>query len=1803
MNYLKEALKSKLVLITALVIVIGASTFAIFNFTQNQSGQNQSGQHQGDENLFTGFSKLVLSSAHAKDNFSFTPKKMDSLGVDTNSTYVLTSQEELDTNSIKDALKIEPAGDYKIEKISNTQWEIIPKEEITPNTLLKVSIAASYIAEDGQKQEHDYSWAYQMKDNFRIINNIPRDTGTSVPFNTGIEVTFTHDNYKDFDKYFEISPDVPGAFEKHGRTAVFVPTYPLKEGSLYTVTIKAGLPLDGSDEKLAENYIFTFETRTTSSQYNSTSWLSISNPFIQSSTKDQPGFQVYAKNIPNNKVSTRVYRFEGWQKYFDSVKERDQYPWWSGSKDRFIQDTSAMPEVLTVELDILTEKNVSYIQLPDTLDKGYYIIELDGPNENKIQAWLQVSDLATFYTITLTDTIFWVNNPITENPVNNANISIIDTNYSYTTDNKGIAKFQIPDEINTRATDKKRNKRDYFLINSGNDNLILPASPISSRYSWSRGNKIDKYWNYLYSDRPLYQTTDKIKYWGMIKDRNNEDIDEEITVSLYKQGYVDYYYRPVMITEQTIQLSDEDTFIGEIDIENLRPDYYTLDIKIGDKVIRTRSITIKPYTKPSYSLSITPDRTNAYADEIVNLKIKAAFFEGTPVPNLDLTMRMPEGNYEFTTNEKGEADLTYTKAYTPCARDYTCWPSRVYLSIYPTNSELTQITAGARINFYGPNIYATQKVEYPEAGKAQINFNTKFIDFDALTNDNWWSRNKGEEPAPNKKIEGELTKITYNKEETGTRYDFINKRSYKTYRYNRVETVEDTISIVTDASGNYTYTKQIEPKTSYILKYKVYDDSGRYDTSRVYLYYYDGHHILNYSSSDYKYYRLILDEEKNFSIGEKVDVAFMENDIQMPDSSNSYLYLQYQNGLQQHNISGVGKYSFDFQNNDVPNVALQGIHFNGSTYIKTTTKNIMFEKEDRKLKVSVGYDKELYKPGEEVKLDFFVRDINDRPVQAEISVNLVDEAFYAVADETVDPLSVIYRTVNTGIVNSFVTHTPPVAMDSFAGAEKGGCFLPGTQIEMSDGSQKSIEEIMVGDEISTFSDSITKERVSGQVTKVLEHTVNEYTVINDRLYVTPIHMVYANGRFVDVASLKVGDRLMDSNGDYVFVEKIEQRHELTKVYNFEVDPQHTYFASGLYVHNEKGGGPREFFVDTALFDTVKTNRQGKAELKMTLPDNITSWRVTAQALSKNIEIGSTTEKIPVSLPVFTEVTIGNEYLVDDQPIARMRAFGTALSGTDKTTFSISAPSLDSEESKKQTVNAFESSYFPLPTLVAGKHDITYSLATDKGDDAVLLPVNIIQSRVSAQVAKSEILTTDTKVIPDGELPIAVILLDQGQNKLYRPLQSLSWTNGSRVDQILPKKQARGVLTKYYDKKYFTNDFNAFDYQTTKGSITLLPYSSDDLELSARVAFTGKEEFDQESLAQYFFRILEDKTSSPEYISYALAGLAALEKPVLPRISSWLNNGEHSVKEKLYLAQAINNLGAKEWSRGIYLDIMNEYAEIKTPEISIRVSENYDEIFHATALSAVLATSLDEPEAEGLWLFLINNQHLSGKYANSENLFTLEKINYIKKTIGNLKPSPAKVKYELFGREKNIDITGGSHHSFQISPQQVDELKFLEITGDVGITTSYTKPIEVANIDVDDTISVRREYYVDGVRTNTFEEGDTIEIRLYTNIRELALAGRYQLTDILPSGLEADTKYQRWGAYRDCDYRYPFNAAGQVVKFNIGKYWRNYSCKSDYFKYFARIKNKGTYVAEPAIIQSFVNPEFINYSKKETVTIK
>jgi len=140
------------------------------------------------------------------------------------------------------------------------------------------------------------------------------------------------------------------------------------------------------------------------------------------------------------------------------------------------------------------------------------------------------------------------------------------------------------------------------------------------------------------------------------------------------------------------------------------------------------------------------------------------------------------------------------------------------------------------------------------------------------------------------------------------------------------------------------------------------------------------------------------------------------------------------------------------------------------------------------------------------------------------------------------------------------------------GWESDACFLGGTKISMADGMAKNIEDVQIGDIVKAY-DEITQTVKNSVVTKVYHHAVEEmsdyYMIINNKLRVTPNHVMYVNGGWYAAENIKIGDILLDIEGEEIKVTSIEKVYEKQQTYNLEIKEYHTYYAENILVHNVK----------------------------------------------------------------------------------------------------------------------------------------------------------------------------------------------------------------------------------------------------------------------------------------------------------------------------------------------------------------------------------------------------------------------------------------------------------------------------------------------------------------------------------------------------------------------------------------------------------------------------------------------------------
>lgn len=1718
----------------------------------------------------------------ASREVTLTPTNEDALGVDPASTFVLKSEMPLEVSTIQNAFRVSPALAYDVSKINDTSFSIAFPQALESGKIYRFQLV---LPVEGEKAV-DFSWAFQVKRPFRIIQTLPRDQATAVPLNSGIELTFTTDEYQDVDEYFEITPAVEGRFERHKRTVALVPKE-LKPATLYTVTVKKGLGLAGSDKRLEEDFRFQFETAEAENERASFR-IGFDRNLSEFPSSEKPAYRLYVSDLNRPTiVAVDIYQLKGIDQFINALKQTDTIPVWARlarESSRF--DPSDLPRVLNFNAPVQKFEYSGFIVFPQALSTGYYLLDASA-NERRFQTWLQVTDIATYLTTSNTKTLAWVQDIGRNEPASGATIRLVDSTVSQQTNGEGVAFFETPQEVVTA-----QHRRYYTVTGPSGASSVVPVDQHGGPYGYSyyggyfggydgMASPRDQYWTYLYLDRPIYLPHDTVGYWGVIRDRDRTEKVDNLKLTLTRSEYHSYDFQSVTLLERNLDVSDTGAFIGEIPLTNVQPGYYSVSIVRGDDEIVNTGFSVETYTKPAYQMTLEPDKKAIFSGETVNFEGHTQFFEGTPVSRVKLSYSGPTSG-EIESDDEGKFAITYTPPYEEGDTFYSSYPKMEGMNIAPTVSEEGDIEGFANVQVFGPRLAlnATPKID---AGTGRVSFSAHHITLERLNNGT--AKDSSDylgEPVTGQAITGKLFEHRWDKQEAGEYYDFINKTTAKRYQYTDVKTFLVDVSVTTDQNGQAVYQFPVETEKFYQLDAETTDADGRRAVSTAYLY-------GSRSDQDQyrnQYYNLDTGRTSNdYHLGERVGLRMKRGQEDLPSGpGHQYLFRLAQRGLRSYRVGSSSEYTFSFEGTFVPNIVAKGIYWNGVTFFESDSTSLTFAKDDRKLAIEVVTDQASYRPKDTATLAVTVRDKNGVGQLSDVNISLVDEAIFKIQGQEVDTLGELYRFIPSGVIQSYASHQYPLE----AGAEGGGgCFLAGTKILLPGDLEKNIEDVKTGDTILTRENERSHWMVEARVLKTTKHLVSSYLLINEVFRVTPEHNLYVNGRWMVAEDVRLGDHLLDRSDQWIPVTSIEERHAKVQVYNLEIQDRETFFADRFYVHNQKG---RELFVDRTFFGAVRTDRAGNGSVQLKLPDNLTSWRITTQAISDALGAGHGTTLLPVKLPFFVDMVLNTQYLEGDKPVMTIRSFGDELSSGQAVTFGVEAPSLGIPERQTFEARAFERVAVPLPALPVGTHRVTVSGKSGNREDKVIRQITVVKSFRTRAETTSEQLSSTTKPTGSDQGTTTIVFTDQNRGRFYSTLARLSGAYGDRLDQKLARLVARALLSEYFGEEEDPETFTSGNYQEPSGGLTLFPYSDADLALSANAAIVARDRFDQNALAQYFYKVLDDRNEGRERATIALSGLAALEEPVLVPIKRMLRVTDLSLTERLALTRGLALLGDIESSRAELQDILEDHGEKLDPFVRIKSGADQDDLLELTAQAAVVAAVTGEEHADGLFQYITRN-------ATKDILLYLEQLAYMKSVLPRTTPQGVQFTYVLGGKRVTKQLEKGEIFRLELLPQERSDIRFEDIQGNVGVTTRYAVPVD-QGIRTDSTISVRREYQPHGrAITREFSESDLVQVNLPYSLSDKALDGCYQVTDYLPAGLKIVSKpYSR--GISDQNVWYPYEINGQRISFCVSK-----GSSGKPIRYYARVVSKGDFTAEGPIMQSLRSVGSFNLSDSTSVTIK
>lgn len=897
------------------------------------------------------------------------PTKISDQILSEDSEFIIYTDKDANIESVKKSLYIEPALEYSIEKTGKDgQYKLKFKQNIPDNTIVKLQYVKDKITKD--------SWAYQTSNKLSVTNTYPTNRADRVLTSSNIEIEMSYSNIENFEKYVQIVPEVEGRWEQKGKVYRFIPSDGLKDQTQYTVTVKKGLKI--YDQELEDNYTFSFSVN------NDTGiteiYENISNSIDNINTyNSNENISLYYQTNGNSEITNvEIGKFDSSDSFIEYLQTKDY---------------SKATDLQKVDFNLIENG----IRLTRTLQDGYYVAIIKNKNDSELfNTPIQINNLNAYVTNTENDILVWVAD---ENGIA-SNIKVKYESEEKVTNSEGIAKF----------TSDKTEMIKYLKIGNTENKLIVGVYNYNKELYYSN--------SYIYTDRTLYKNTDTINIWGFVpKAIYGNDLQDEFYISFNGES------------KEKINVGKDGNYNYKIELQNhYDVEYAMISLYYKDKEIAGRYVTIENYELQNYTYEIIANKNYVYNNEKYDFDVKVTHITGLVVPNKKVLVRFNGQELLEKTDENGIAHFSVDIAKED---EKTYIVTNMYMEVYNGDLEEYNDTVTTKdveliyrdiyttVNNTGSN-YELSAYKLQKDKEMEVSYDLKELYDDEYNTtveiDLKESRNE------KKVVKYELDKYTktnkpvydYVITENTQKITEINMKNGKmNYDINSLKMKDNTevysytytlIFKLQDRSGKEIEIKKIiyrdEKDVELGYSYGFFSNLGRLAYKQNISYYYD---IFRY---------FLKADVTNFNIGDTAKFTLSESIAnkgnQEIDNNGKLLLISAQENILTTKITDKNEIEYKFEEKDFPGCKITSAYYYNGKFYRMPIYYYDFNEETRKIDIDIKSDKTEYKPGDEVNLTIKTTN-NNKPIKTFVNISVVNEAVFAVQEDSTEIVSTIYQ--------------------------------------------------------------------------------------------------------------------------------------------------------------------------------------------------------------------------------------------------------------------------------------------------------------------------------------------------------------------------------------------------------------------------------------------------------------------------------------------------------------------------------------------------------------------------------------------------------------------------------------------------------------------------------------------------------------------------------------------------------------------------------------------------------------------------
>lgn len=345
----------------------------------------------------------------------------------------------------------------------------------------------------------------------------------------------------------------------------------------------------------------------------------------------------------------------------------------------FVPSAAMLQREWTERLEAPADKQsfavIDLVEGGGALEPGLYYLESDSPQLDPERYYfdprhvLVVTDTALTLKAGQKDALVWATDLATGRPVANQTVTFYDNDNrqplgTATTDQNGLAQLDLGDRTNRRSILAAVLPQDG-QFSAVSENWARGVSPYE--FGVEVAYDLPEFNVHIYTDRPIYRPGQTVYFKGIIR------AEDDVNFSRPDLGQVRVTVRDTAyetLFDETVNLTPAGTFNGELALEEgAALGTYAIAVDFPGRYFE-QYFQVAAYRPPEFELTVDPAQTELLRGEDVEATINANYFFGGPLAGAEITWNLLAESYRFDPPQLGGYRFTDSDDPYVC---FDCW--------------------------------------------------------------------------------------------------------------------------------------------------------------------------------------------------------------------------------------------------------------------------------------------------------------------------------------------------------------------------------------------------------------------------------------------------------------------------------------------------------------------------------------------------------------------------------------------------------------------------------------------------------------------------------------------------------------------------------------------------------------------------------------------------------------------------------------------------------------------------------------------------------------------------------------------------------------------------------------------------------------------------------------------------------------------------------------------------------------------------------------------------------------------------